>query len=317
MNTAALSAETLAAVFDQSVDCVKLLGLDGSVQWMNGNGLCAMEIDNFDHLRGRPWASFWPQESQQTILAAMPDALSGRTVRFEAFCPTAKGNPRWWHVTVSRVTDTRGQDTGFLAVSRDVTETELARQALVVSAAELRHRLKNTYTMIASLLFGFARGNPEHEKFADDMQSRLVSLSAAQALFSTQDVPCDLATLIPALISPFQSPHCAIAIAPLPAALIEQGQADAIALVLGELAVNSAKHGALAHGGTIDVTAHAEPAALSLIWTEQSTKAVEAQDRAGGQGLKLIDRIVRARKGELTIDWQASGLTVTLRFRNG
>jgi PAS domain S-box-containing protein len=314
LNTAALTAETLASVLEQSVDCVKLVGLDGSIQWMNPNGLCAMEIDAFDGVRGLYWPDLWPEESRARIADSLPVALSGETVRFDAFCPTAKGAPRWWNVTVSPVEGVDGLPAGFLAVSRDITEAETGRQALVIAAAELRHRLKNTYAMISSLLYGFARGTPEHEAFARDMQARLHALSAAQALFSTQDAPCEIATLIPALLAPFESPACEIGIEPLPGIKVDQGQADAIALVVGELAVNSAKHGAIAHGGSIRVGCRAGAELCTIVWEEASNAAVQAHGRTGGQGLNLIERIVSARQGTLAIDWHDRGLTVTLEF---
>jgi two-component sensor histidine kinase len=292
---------------------VKLVDLDGTIQWMNSNGLCAMEIDDFAGINGRQWADLWPEDSHAVVASSMPAALLGETIRFNAFCPTAKGSPRWWNVTVSRVSGAEGP-VGYLAVSRDVTDAETARQALVIAAAELRHRLKNTYAMISSLLFGFARGVPEHEAFARDMQARLTSLSAAQALFSTQDAPCEIATLIPALVKPFENPACPITIDALPATCVNQGQADAIALVLGELAVNSAKHGALANGGAIQVGAESTDTSCAITWRETSASEVKAHRRPGGQGLNLIERIVTARGGTLAIDWHDSGLDVVLRF---
>ncbi len=107
-----LSALALASVLDQSVDCVKLIGLDGTLQYMNGNGLCAMEVDDFCAIEGQPWASLWPEDSRSSILDSMSTANSGATARFRAFCPTAKGDPRWWDVSVSPVTDVEGRQVG-------------------------------------------------------------------------------------------------------------------------------------------------------------------------------------------------------------
>jgi PAS domain S-box-containing protein len=314
LNAASLSADTLARVLEQSADCVKLIDLDGRLLWMNGNGLCAMEIDDISSVRGSLWADLWPEESRAKIEAALPSALSGTPMRFDAFCPTAKGTPRWWNVTVSLVKDDSRQNVGFLSVSRDVTEAEAGRRALHIAAQELRHRLKNTYAMISSLLFGFARGVPEHETFASEMQGRLISLSAAQSLFASDDVPCKIALLIPALVTPFETPTCTVSITDLPATLVEPGQADAISLVLGELAVNSTKHGALANAGSIELSAVDRDGLLALTWDEQSSAPVAAHARTGGQGLKLIERIVQAHNGKLDIEWREFGLRVTLQF---
>lgn len=314
LRVASLSAETLAQAFEQSADCVKLIGLNGQVLWMNPNGLCAMEIDGPDSIRGLDWASLWPEQTRHHVIESLAAAGRGETARFDAFCPTAKGSPRWWNVTVSAVKDVNGEPVGHLAVSRDITVTASHQQALLIAAEEMRHRLKNTYAMIGALFIGFAKGNTENERFAQDMQKRLIALSAAQSLFAAVDAPCDIAVLVPALVGPFSSEACPISTEGVGAFSVLQEQADAIALVLGELAVNSTKHGALAHGGNIRVATTMHDAEFSVAWTERSTRPVVGTSRMGGQGLGLIDRIVRARHGVLQLDWEPNGLLVTASF---
>lgn len=309
-----LSSIALASVLDQSVDCVKLVGLDGAVEYMNINGLCAMEIDDFRKIAGKPWVDLWPDEARQKILESYPRALAGEAVRFRAFCPTGKGTARWWDVTVSAVTNDDGQHAGYLSVSRDATDNEERRLASAIATEELRHRLKNTYTMIGSLLSGFARGNEHHERFAHEMTDRLVALSRAQALFADSEAPCRIDELIAALVQPFGNECCPVSFDDLPALEVDQGRADAIALVVGELAVNSAKHGALNHGGEIKVTAELADRVISVVWDERCDCIIHAHDREGGQGLKLIDRIMRARRGTISTDWRSDGLTVKLTF---
>ncbi|WP_322889240.1 MULTISPECIES: sensor histidine kinase [unclassified Yoonia] len=314
LDKASVSAEALAHVLDQSIDCVKLLGLDGTLRWMNSNGLCAMEIDDFASVAGQQWGSLWPDNMQKQIAESLVSASAGQDVKFDAFCPTAKGTPRWWSVTVTAVTGMDGQGAGFLSISRDVSEAENQRRALSIAAEEMRHRLRNTYAMVGSLLKGFARGNDGHEVFARDMQSRLIALSAAQSLSATEDMPCDVAALLPALIDPFITPHCTVSTDRIGDFSVPQGQADAIALVVGELAVNSAKHGALANGGSVAISAELVDGQIVIVWTEQSAIAVTATHRSGGQGLNLITRIVEIRRGTVDTNWQSHGPTVTLTF---
>ncbi len=63
-----------------------------------------------------------------------------------------------------------------------------------------------------------------------------------------------LADLVPALLEPYATPDCEIEIDVMPNAGLDQAQVDTLALVLGELAVNSTKHGALSAKGTIRVS---------------------------------------------------------------
>jgi PAS domain S-box-containing protein len=309
------SDKTLAALLDQSVDCIKLIGPDGNVLYMNRNGRCAMEVEDFGVIVGRSWTQLWPADAQPLIEQSLIAAAQGRPARFEAFCPTAKGSPRWWDVSVSQVRDRGGAVLGFLSVSRDISEAHAAREAAEIAAAEMRHRLKNSYAMVGGLLAAFARGNPAREEFVGEMRDRLAALGVAQTLFvARDDAPCAVAELLPVLLSPFSQPDCPVSAPDLPDLTVSQSQADAIALVLGELAVNAAKHGALAAGGEIVVGARSDAGALVVTWSETSIRRVEAHARSGGQGLRLMQRILAARGGEIDIDWKTFGLDATLRF---
>lgn len=309
----ALSNDTLATLLDQSLDCIKLIGLDGTVQYMNSNGLCAMEIDDFSMVVGRDWDTLWPEESRPLIVDALNRAGAGEAVRFDAFCPTAKGGPRWWDVSVSTVRDGQGGVLGYLSTSRDVSDARRAQEVAEISSAEMRHRLKNSYAMVAGLFSSLARGLPEREEFAAEVRTRLSALAVAQTLFvARENAPCELSELLPALLDPFDHKECPIAIRVSMGLRVDQQSADALALVLGELAVNSSKHGALGSTGTIDVVAERADDRVTIRWIEQSDRPVEAHERSGGQGLKLMTRILRAQGGEIAVDWLDRGLEATI-----
>lgn len=198
-----LSAISLASVLDQSSDCVKLVSVDGIIQYMNRNGQCAMEIDDFCSIEGLAWDDMWPEGAREQIHSAYVEAIAGRTAKFRAFCPTAKGAERWWDVSVSPVADDNGVIAGFLSISRDVTENQKSREALLIASAELKHRLKNTYQMITSLLTISSRGSAVNEEFSRAMAIRIGAISRAQTIFVDDEAPCDLHHLIPTLITPF------------------------------------------------------------------------------------------------------------------
>ena len=311
LQAAPISTQALADVINQSVDCVKLVNTAGDVLWMNANGLCAMEIDDHTAIYGRRWSDLWPQENRQTVNDALAQAQSGDPVRFEAFCPTAKGSPRWWNVTVTAVTAPDGADIGYLAISRDVTEGETQRRALGIAADELRHRLKNTYAMVCGMLNTFALGNSEHEAFARAMNARLMALGTAQSFFMGPDMPRDVKALLPALIQPFADARCTLGLDGVETVLVPRAVADAVALIIVELAMNSDKNGAIHHGGAIEVTARADgDGNLRLAWHETANQEVTSRRREGGQGLDLIAMMVEAHRGSITTRWESHGPVV-------
>ena len=82
LTKANLSSETLLLVLEQTTDCVKLLSLDGTVLWMNANGLCAMEIDNFCNIEGKQWSTLWPAEAKAQIENSYKTASLGSVPQF-------------------------------------------------------------------------------------------------------------------------------------------------------------------------------------------------------------------------------------------
>jgi len=129
-------------LLESNPDCVKLLDDAGCLLSMNTPGLCLMEIDDFTPLAGQPWTALWPVGSSKLIHAALMEARAGRQGRFQAFCPTAKGTPKWWDVIVTANPLANNEADGavrFIAASRDITESY--QWAETLRANEERQRL--------------------------------------------------------------------------------------------------------------------------------------------------------------------------------
>ena len=129
-------------MFESSPDCVKLLELDGRIVDMNLNGRCAMQVDDITSLRGREWRTLWPEESRVQLDAALAAARSGQLGRFDAFCPTMRGTPKWWDVTVTAVRQNGDQIEHLLVVSRDITLLHASEQEQRESVARLQFILE-------------------------------------------------------------------------------------------------------------------------------------------------------------------------------
>lgn len=124
------------SLMDGSTDCIKVLDVDGRLVHMNAPGLCVMEIDDFGPLCGQEWSALWPAGARQDIERSLATAGSGGSYAFQAFCPTAKGTPRWWDVVVSPVRDeVTGQVVRLLSVSRDITARKVAEEQVTRLAA--------------------------------------------------------------------------------------------------------------------------------------------------------------------------------------
>ncbi len=121
---------------ESNTDCVKILDTEGHLLYMNHNGLCTLDIDDFDRVKNKQWWELWPEENRGLVQDAVQKAVQGHAAQFEAFCPTAKGTPRWWEVTVSPDVDEEGKVRRLLSISRDITKQ---KQAIADLALTLRH----------------------------------------------------------------------------------------------------------------------------------------------------------------------------------
>ena len=135
-------------IFEGSPDCVKVLDHEGRLLAMNRNGQCAMEIDDFEAVRGTPLSALWPDESHQAIDLALRAARDGKTGRFSAPCPTARGTLKWWDVTVNAMPGSQGADGVLLCISRDVTDLHGMVDALRDSETRFRLLIAATSAIV-------------------------------------------------------------------------------------------------------------------------------------------------------------------------
>ncbi|MEM9421324.1 MAG: PAS domain-containing protein [Pseudomonadota bacterium] len=131
------SGSMLVSVLGASPDCIKLIELDGTLSFMNENGQTAMEIEDPKAICGLKWSSMWPEDTRRHVYDAVAAAIAGNAQRFEARCPTAKGNDRWWDVSVAPITAGDGKVSRLLSISRDVTHRVRQTEALQEREAEL------------------------------------------------------------------------------------------------------------------------------------------------------------------------------------
>ncbi len=140
------------SVLESSPDCVKVLDAEGRLQFMNVNGLCTMEIDDFSDFKNKPWSELWGEENKHLINEAIDKALAGNIASFQAFCPTAKGTPKWWDVMVSPVISPDSKKiNSLISVSRDVTEQMNAQKKIEASEFSFRNLVEKSLSPICIL----------------------------------------------------------------------------------------------------------------------------------------------------------------------
>lgn len=132
--TPALGSALLAA----SPDCVKVVGLDGTLMAVAGAGMELLEIDDPASVVGKPWTSLYPEAARPSVERALMDALNAGKARFTALCPTTKGRLKWWDVIITLMYAADGTPLQFLSVSRDITALKASEASLRISEQRFR-----------------------------------------------------------------------------------------------------------------------------------------------------------------------------------
>jgi len=225
---------------------------------------------------------------------------------------------------------TRGQGDDADIVDRimcgiflDVTARKQAEEGSELLAGEMSHRVKNLLAIAAGLTQMTARSAQSVEEMTSDLTQRLTSLGRAQDLVrplpDNQGRAALLGDLLSILLAPYDetaafSGRIRVAVARMGVA---ERAATSLAMVIHELATNSVKYGSLSsETGFLDVASKADGEWVDVIWTETGGPVPTGNNQSEGFGSHLVSRIVSGQLGgELSYDWQAAGLVVTVRMR--
>ena len=126
------AADYFESIVQASPDGIRILDLNGCVEFMNPGGCKLFGVRNFDKdTKGRYWPDVWPAEFQPVVDAAWRAAANGETRSFRACCLTTGGRLLWLDTTVSPVYGAGSRTVRrVLATSRDVSEEVAGRTLL-------------------------------------------------------------------------------------------------------------------------------------------------------------------------------------------
>ncbi len=109
------------SIIESSVDCIKLLDLEGRLQFINEGGKKLLCIEDVSDYIGMPYADFWRGSDMEAALAALQKARQGEIGTFEGRATVCGGVVKWWSVVTSPIVGSEGQVESIVVVSRDVT----------------------------------------------------------------------------------------------------------------------------------------------------------------------------------------------------
>ena len=202
--------------------------------------------------------------------------------------------------------------------NRLVPRIEAERDRADLLAREMRHRVKNIFAVIASVVSASSRGPGTPREIAERTRGRIEALARAHTL-SSGDEALDEFALVEAaraVAEPY-APSPGRLVVGGDAARVPAAAATPLGLVINELSTNAIKHGAWSgEDGTVQVTVAERPGVIEMVWRESGGPA-SAPAGEDGFGSTMIDLSVAQLGGRIARRVRSGGIEVVLTIPDG
>ena len=261
------------------------------------------------------WAEIWDIIGPQIEYVM---AGNGATWHEDQLVPVTRHGRRedvWWTYSFGPI-DFEGKVGGVLVVCKDVTSEHMAREALHLINEELKHRVKNTLTVlgaVATQTFRDASSKADLEKY----QGRLAAFGRAHDLLTAANwATAPLQDVISTALIPYRTSEGRFTVSG-PPLVVKSRQALALSLAIHELATNALKYGALTvASGHVSITwtsddQEGEPKFV-FVWREFGGPPASEPARVGF-GSRLISRVLKEDfGGSVEVSYGSIGLICRL-----
>lgn len=186
------------------------------------------------------------------------------------------------------------------AIFLDITDHKRAEEAERLLTAELAHRVSNMFTVARALTAIVARDATSTPNFAEDLSRRFGVLHEATVLatrprrFDQGDVR--LRDLAERILTPYRD-GAEIDVTIGDEAVAVPDKVNDYAMILHELATNSAKYGALSGGGTLRLRGEVTEGVLKFAWEESPSRSDAPKVNGTGFGSRLLRQTIERSLG--------------------
>jgi light-regulated signal transduction histidine kinase (bacteriophytochrome) len=246
--------------------------------------------------------------------AARPGELLQPRASFAAWVETVRGHSGEWSADECEIAARlrRTLIEVILRMSEDLTrERARAADQQDLLIAELNHRVRNILGLIRALVSQSQGEALSVPGFAAIIGGRIAALAAAHDNITAKNWgPASLARLIEAELAPYCGTNRARFRLIGEDVLVAPEAYTILALVVHELATNSAKYGSLsAHAGTVEVTiARTAFGDLALRWREAGGPPVTAPTRYGFGSTIITRSVPHDLQGEADVRYKLAGV---------
>lgn len=271
---------------------------------------------------GTGWLDFLHPDDVALAQAAWSRAVAtGEPYTVEFRLRGADGAYRWMLTRGLPVTDEAGTITRWIGTCTDIDERVRTGDLLETLSRELSHRLKNLFAVVQSLIAMALRKHPDMADVSQSLQMRMVALGRAHDLVRPRIAEGEilraqttLGELVRILTLPYVQEDPTRLTISGEDAVVHEAASTPLALFFHEMAINSARFGALSSAQGRLTVRFAVADQVTIEWKEQGGPAIAAPPRPAF-GLSLTQlTIERQLGGKLTLDWQSDGLHARAQF---
>jgi len=283
-----------------------------------------LEITGTDwpNYAGHAWMQSVHEEDRDKLGFASWDTDASGAHRAEVRVRHAPSSDwRWFAVRAVPIRDASGNPREWVTILTDVHDRKLARERRELVIGELRHRLKNLFTVIGSLAQSSRpRNAPEVDLFIGKLTGRLHALSAAADLVMARGrVSLELGEAVRATLAPFMEERSQRMSVEGPPLELQEETGAAIALAIHELATNAIKYGALSvPNGKVSLSWWHSPVPegerVEIEWKETDGPQCSPPTQSGFGSRVIQFAASREKSGEVTLDYPPEGLFCRIAF---
>jgi PAS domain S-box-containing protein len=305
----------LASIVESSDDAIVSKNLNGIVtSWNRG----AERVFGYtaEEAIGQPITIVIPQDRHDEERDILTRIRRGERIEhFETVRQRKHGSMIAVSLTISPVKNAEGKIVGASKIARDITEQKRGQEQIANLAREAEHRSRNLLATVQATVNLSQSDTAKGLKQA--IEGRIQAIAKVHSLFAqSRWIGADLSTIVTQELAPFFEENEARMRIDGPPVLLQPDAAQAIAVVVHELATNAAKYGALsAATGRVELKwTHAADGWVVLRWTERDGPPVKEPTRRGF-GSRVIESMIGQLKGKASFDWRTTGLECVITLR--
>lgn len=289
---------------------------DGSRVWFNRRWYDYTKAAP-DAMRGWGWQSIHHPHHVERVIQRYRSCFAAGEEWEDSFpLRGADGTYRWFLARAVPLRNNDGAVVCWFGTNTDITEQRDAERRIEMLLMEVNHRSKNLLTVVQSLARRTAASSSGD--FTKRLEQRIAGMAANQDVLVHRNwsaVP--LRELIEAQLHFLEHGLHQIAMTG-PDVVVQPSAAEAVSMVLHELATNAEKYGALSVPGgrvAIDwgIEGAGDEAEFTLCWSERDGPPVSPPDDTGF-GSRIIEEVPRGKlSAQVDIAYAPEGFCFTLR----